>query len=206
METGRETQSNTFYVNGRPRPFLSLRTNGDGTLRIINDERAAAVQIAHGLYCGLQNSVIRRSVFAEQRFWPDYLVVEDELFVIRMLAEGKRFGYFDAPHVLYRVHRENSSGSAASVDAQRNVRIFGEMVRGFERIRAEVFLPRAAARSLSRRLAKERFWGLGYSGYWMEGNTVAALSCYRTALAEWPWSAQMWKTYLLACFGLSRSR
>jgi len=52
METHRELEPSTFYVKGRPRAFLSLRTRADGDLRIIDDRRATAMQIEHGLYCG----------------------------------------------------------------------------------------------------------------------------------------------------------
>jgi glycosyltransferase involved in cell wall biosynthesis len=196
MDSGRELEPSTFYVNGRPRPFLSLRARGDGALRVIDDERAVEVQIRHGLYCGLQNSVIRQSVFEHRRLWADYLVVEDELFVIRLLAAGGRFAYFDAPHVVYRVHRDNSSGSAAGEDRARNLRIFSEMVRGLERVGKETPLSSSAHRALARRLAHERFWGLGYSAYWQGGDASHARACYRRALREWPWSARMWKTFL----------
>jgi glycosyltransferase involved in cell wall biosynthesis len=198
MESGRVLEPSTFYVNGHPRPFLSLRHRDDAGLKIIDDARATEVQIRHGLYCGLQNSVIRRRVFERRRFWPDYLVVEDEMFVIRLLAEGGRFAYCDDPHVVYRVHGGNSSGSAVGSNPERNVRIFGEMVRGLERVAAEAPLSRKARRELRRRLALERFWGLGYSGYWQAGDARRARACYRRALAGWPWSLRMWKTFAAA--------
>jgi glycosyltransferase involved in cell wall biosynthesis len=195
MDTGAEIEPTTFYVNGHPRPFLSLHTRSDGRLRLIDDPRATVMQIGHGLYCGLQNSVIRKSVFLERRFWPDYRVVEDELFVIRLLAGGGRFAYFDSPHVIYRVHGENSSGSAAGFDPSRIIAIFEELVRGLERVQRETALTADARRALGRRLARERFWSLGYAGYWQSGNARAARACYRKALVEWPWSPRMWKTF-----------
>jgi glycosyltransferase involved in cell wall biosynthesis len=195
MGSDREITPTTFYINGQPRPFLSLRTQTDGNLRVIEDSRAIEMQIAHGLYCGLQNSVIRRSVFAHRRFWSDYFVVEDEMFVIRLLAEGGRFAYFDDPHVVYRVHADNSSGSATGQDTTRQRRIFSEMVRGLERVRAEASLSSSARRALAKRLASERFWGLGYSAYWQAGDVSGARACYRQALREWPFSPAMWKTF-----------
>lgn len=198
LTTGRELAPTTFYVEGRPRPFLSLNTRRDGRLCVIDDHRSVAMQVRHGLYCGLQNSVIRRSVFAERRFWSDYFVVEDEMFVIRLLAQGGRFAYYDAPHAVYRVHEDNSSGSATGQDTSRQMRIFSEMVHALERVRSEVDLPPPARRALARRLANERFWGLGYSGYWQGGDGPRARACYWQALREWPWSARMWKTFAAA--------
>jgi glycosyltransferase involved in cell wall biosynthesis len=196
MESGREIDPSTFYVKQRPRPFLSLHTVSDGPLRLIDDDRIVEMQISHGLYCGLQNSVIHRRVFATRRFWPDYLVVEDEMFVIRLLAEGARFAYFDAPHVIYRVHETNSSGSAVGQDTSRNQRIFGEMVRALERLKRETSLDAGARRALARRLARERFWGLGYSGFWEAGEGARARAEYWKAIREWPWSLSMWKTFV----------
>ena len=196
--SGRELQPSTFYVNGRPRPFLGLHTERDGDLQIIRDGDALRCQIEHGLYCGLQNSVIRQSVFDSRRFWEGSRVVEDELFVIRLLADGGTFAYFDDPHVLYRVHGDNSSGSGAAVSPEKSRAIFHEMVAGLESIQRDLTFDRAAARTLRRRLATERFWGLGYNGYWRAGDTTGALLHYRQALREWPWSLSMWKTFLLA--------
>jgi glycosyltransferase involved in cell wall biosynthesis len=196
--TGREISPSTFYDDGRPRPFLELHASHDGDLRLIDDPGALACQILHGLYCGLQNSVMRRRVFERRRFWPDYRVVEDELFVVRLLAEGGTFAYYDDVHVIYRVHGDNSSGSAAVADSAKTLKIYEEMIRGFERIGDEVPLPPTSRRALTRRLATDRFWGLGYSSQWRGGDRPAALRSYRRALGEWPWSARMWKTYALA--------
>lgn len=195
IASNRELAASTFYVDGQPRPFLSLQTRLDGGLRVIDDPRATAIQIEHGLYCGLQNSVIRRSIFDTRRFWPDYKVVEDELFVIRVLADGGCFAYYDVPHVVYRVHADNSSGSASGQSPARIASIFSELVRGLERVSAETPLSADARRALRRRLARERFWSLGYAGRWQGGDASGARACYRQALREWPWSARMWKTF-----------
>src|SRR5690606_25399745 len=61
----------TFYVNGHPRPFLQLPAKRDGQLAIIGGQEALRCQITHGLYCGLQNSVLRRRVFEQLRFEPE---------------------------------------------------------------------------------------------------------------------------------------
>src|SRR5262249_36572306 len=67
-ETGRVLAPSTFYGGGRPRPFLRLRTRPVGDLRIIDDPGADRAMMLHGLFCGLQNSVIRRRVFENDRF------------------------------------------------------------------------------------------------------------------------------------------
>lgn len=197
-ECGNEIAPSTFVVNGMPRPFLLLHAVQSGAFHIIEDPRTITCQILHGLYCGLQNSVIRARVFSKRRFREDYLVVEDEMFVIRLLAEGARFGYFLEPHVTYRVHGENSSGSATGTSTAKSRRLFEEMVRGLERIRDEVPLSAEARGALRERLAQERFWKLGYHGYWLTGDRTEALAHFSRAIREWPWDVSMWKTYVTA--------
>src|SRR5262245_13651873 len=77
MASGREISPSTFYVDGRPRPFMRLHAEREGDLRVIDDPKALDCQIRYGLYCGLQNSVMKRRVFEHRRFWPDYRVVDD---------------------------------------------------------------------------------------------------------------------------------
>ena len=166
---GPELEPSTFYVNGRPRPFLSLAHTRDGELRVIDDQRATAMQIRARAVLRAAELGHSPSVFERRRFWPDYLVVEDEMFVIRLLAEGGRFAYFDDLHVVYRVHADNSSGSAVGSGQHAKLRIFSEMVRGLERVGRETPLSVDARRALHAALAQERFWGLGYSGYWQGG-------------------------------------
>src|SRR5258706_1227600 len=74
--SGRVIEDNIFYPAGHPRPFLSLNTRPFGNLRIIDDPRALKCQLTSGLYCGLQNSVINKRLFADARFSESLRVVE----------------------------------------------------------------------------------------------------------------------------------
>lgn len=194
--TGTVLHPTTFEVDGRPRPFLNLHTRHEDDLRVFDDPGVLACQIDHGLYAGLQNSVIRREVFSGRRFWSDYRVVEDVLFLIRSLVAGTRLGYFTDVHVIYRVHQDNSSASAGGA-ADRLIPIFEEQVRGYERLRAECALAVPAERSLKTQLAQMYFWRLGYTGYWRTGRRAEALAAFKAALMLRPGDLAMWKTYLL---------
>jgi tetratricopeptide (TPR) repeat protein len=154
--------------------------------------------ILHGLYCGLQNSVIHRRVFQGRRFWQQFKVVDDQLFVVRVLLAGGRFAYFDDVHVNYHVHDENSSGSSAARSQSALVDLFEEQVRGLTYLSEQVELPPADARALRRRLSREYFWHLGYVSLWEYGRRQEALAAFRQALKLWPWDPRYWKTYLLA--------
>jgi hypothetical protein len=155
-------------------------------------------QILHGLYCGLQNSVMKREVFDGRRFNDRFRVVEDELFVIRLLAAGARFAYFLEPHVIYQVHGDNSSASATASSLAKHVEIYSELTVGIEQLLSELSLSPRARRALLKRLGREYFWHLGYVGFWQGGQRLQALDMYRRGLKVWPWHAAAWKTYLLA--------
>jgi hypothetical protein len=198
--TGKVLTDNVFYVDGKPRPFLQLRARESGALRIIEDQGAAiACQIRHGLYCGLQKSVLRRSVFQKLRFESSCRnEAEDQLFVIRALAAGHRLGYLDNIHLLYYVHDENSSGSSKGLDLDKRLRLIQLMIQGYEDLPGQVPLTPAQRWALRHRLSHEHFWTLGYSLLWNNGRKRDALRRFRRGLWLWPFELRYWKTYLLA--------
>jgi hypothetical protein len=176
-----------------------LTTSQHGALHLIVDEHAVESAIRDGLYCGLQNSVIRRRVFDAMRFQDGFRnEAEDQLFVIRALKRGFRLGYIANVHVQYHVHDANSSAASADQAIDRQLAVYGPLVRGFEQLRGEFTWTRAEARELSRRLARDHFWHIGYAILWQGGRRHAALDAFRAGLRAWPWSPGCWKTYLLA--------
>lgn len=194
--TGRVVDENVFYVDGTPRPFLSLRTRRDGDLRIFDDPSGTECQILHGFFCGLQNSVIHRRIFDGRRFHEQYRVCEDELFLIRVLAEGARLAYYLEPHVIYRMHELNSSVSGVGQVDDKTLAIFRELVDGFEELLREVPLTARDRRAARRRLSREYFWHLGYHGLLPAGRRGEALLAYRQGIKAWPWDWRLWKTYV----------
>lgn len=196
--TGTVLDPNTSYLGGQPRPFVNLEARVSEGLHIITDPAVLECQILHGLYCGLQNSVMRRQVFEGRRFNDRFRVVEDELFVIRLLAAGARVAYFLEPHVIYQVHGDNSSASANASSVAKHVEIYSELTVGIEQLLSELSLSPRERRALLKRLGREYFWHLGYVGFWQAGRRPEALDMYRRGLAAWPWHPGAWKTYLLA--------
>ncbi len=197
LPSQRELSPNTFYDAGQPRPFLKLHARPSGNLRILDDERTLATAIVEGLYCGLQNSLIRHSFFEGRRFVSSYRnEAEDQLIVIRALAAGCRFAYVDKVHVIYHVHDSNSSASAVGASLEKKLRIYEALIRGFEELRAEVPMAPASTRALKRRLSCEYFWKLGYAVLWQNGRRAEALKMFRCGLRLWPWDWRYWKTYV----------
>jgi glycosyltransferase involved in cell wall biosynthesis len=205
-DSGVTIEANTFHPGGQSRPFLGLKARPVGTAKVITDPEVLSCQISHGLYCGLQNSVIRRRVFERDRFDEKSRVVDDEMFVIRALAEGVVFAFLDEVHVVYRVHSGNSSGSATGVEGEKDISIFQEMTASLGQILNQVPLRAQERRALRKRLAREYFWHLGYMGYWQNGQESVAIDSFRRGLALWPWDMAALKTYVLARLKLAFQR
>ena len=172
---GQLVHDSTFLDRSRrPHEFLFLEHDIRGELRVINDPHAIECLLDSGIYCGLQNSVLRAELFARERFWEDYRVVEDSQFLLRGLVHGIRLPYLTDVHVVYRMHEENSSGSALGVDRRQLRRISEEKIRGLERLKAQLSLTPRQRRAMDRNLAREFFWRLGYACCW-QGET--SFSC-----------------------------
>jgi len=199
LDSQRTLEASSFYEGGRARPFMSLRHYARGELQVITDPGAVRCQIDHGLFCGLQNSVLRRSVFERLTFEAATRnEAEDQLFAIRALAAGLHLAYFDRVHVRYQVHSENSSGTSQGMSLAKRRKVYEPLVAGYERLALEIPLSASERRSLRRRVGHDLFWHLGYNGYWTAGQRAEALRTFSRALRSWPWAPAQWKTYLLA--------
>jgi glycosyltransferase involved in cell wall biosynthesis len=197
LGTGRELAPHTFYSNGKPHTFLSLRRKQLGRLYLIEDPEAIRCQILVGLDCGLQSSVIRRRVFADYRFATVHRnEAEDQVSVIRALSVGYRFAYYENIHVDYHVHGENSSGSAQNAPVEKQLRMFRAIVQGFEDMQRQVALTARERRALACRMSRELFWHLGYALLWQNGRREEALALFRRGLRLWPYDWRYWKVYL----------
>jgi glycosyltransferase involved in cell wall biosynthesis len=202
--SGKVLAESTFYVDGKPRPFMRLRHKRIGKLHLIDDPDAARCQILHGLYCGFQNSVIRRKVFLTEliRRSTGYLsrmrAGEDQAIVISSLKSGFRLGYLDGIHVLYQIHAENSSVAAQGGSVDRRVKIIESLLVGFMEMRRVLSLTWNEKRALGQRLSGDLFWIIGYSLLWENGRRREALRYFRKALRIRPWHWRFWKTYLAA--------
>jgi len=198
-QTDGEISPNTFYEDGRARPFMRLRADRRGALHVINDPDLVRCAIAKGLYCGLQNSVIRGRVFQSRLFAVDFHnEAEDQLFAIRAALAGHRFGYIDAAHVIYRVHDANSSASGLNMAVPKRLTISLELARGYESLLEDNPMSEAERRAVRRRLNREYFWHAGFVLMWQQGRRREALEMFQRGLRIWPWDVRCWKTYLLA--------
>jgi cellulose synthase/poly-beta-1,6-N-acetylglucosamine synthase-like glycosyltransferase len=196
--SNRVLAENAFYVDGAPRPFMRLKHRRRGALCVIEDDEATCCMILHGLYCGLQNSVLRRSLLQGFRFESDSRnEAEDQLFAIRALAAKWKIAYLDNVHVLYTIHDGNSS-AAGSGDLERRCRVLTQMAESYEQMLSRDDWPPRERCALRRRLLQDYFWLLGYATLWTANRRSEAMRMFRRGLRHWPWDWRCWKTYAVA--------
>jgi glycosyltransferase involved in cell wall biosynthesis len=197
--TGRTLIPNTLYFDdGRPRPALRLKTRSSGGFQAFDDPGTLKCLLAHGLFCGLQNSVIRRQVFHGRRFENRYRNEgEDVLFAIRAVAAGCRLGYFDNVHVVYCVHEQNSSAASKGMSLEKRVQVQQAILRGLEDTLAETPLPPTGKLTLRWGLGHVYFWHLGYSLLWAHGRRREAIDMFRISLRYYPFDIWKIKTMIL---------
>jgi len=197
QRTGKIVQPNTFYLNGRPRPFLKLHTRRSGALNVIIDKNVIETMISHGLFCGLQNSVCRATIFSHLRFLA-FRVGEDRWLSAMAAKFGFCFAYFENVHVKYQIHDNHTSGVSSQLAVEKRIEIQSELIEGYENLSKVIQLTSFECNALKKRLSKEYFWHLGYSLLWQHGKYQEALKMFKKGLQLWPWDMGCWKTYLLS--------
>ncbi|MDB4621385.1 glycosyltransferase family 2 protein [Rubripirellula sp.] len=194
---------NSFYEDGQRRAFMNLPHRRTGQLNIItvNPESAACCQIQHGFYSGLQNSVIRRTVFSDYHFEAELRnEAEDQIAVIRTVLAGHTFAYFDKVHVDYSIHLENSSSAGSEINLEKKERVTKAMIAGFEALLPDLQAFPIAKKSLRQHLSNLYFWNLGYVIYGNQKNKQRQRDSFLTGLRLSPISTTKWKTLLIKCF------
>lgn len=194
------TMDSTFHPPGQTRPFLLLKTIRAGRLLIIDDPSTLEVAMLHGLYCGLQCSVVRSEIFRRVGHFSvnPRNESEDQVFVVRAITQKCRFGYLDQIHAVYRVHNQNSSAAGVVLEPTRTVRVLRELIAGYEQLPLQVCLDRQDFKSLKMRLSREYFWHLGCLLEGPMGLRGEAIQAYWKGISLWPWNIYYWKTYMCA--------
>src|SRR5262249_18284950 len=156
------SESTFRRTTGEPRGFLRLRARNVGCGAVIEDENLVSCMLVEGLFCGLQNSVIRSRVFDHRRFATEYdNEAEDVLFAIRVMLAGHKFGYVNCGHVIYHVHEANSSAAGVGPSVDKQLRVYKGLLQGFEQLREDRRLSRCQQRVLDYSLSHIYFWTVG---------------------------------------------
>lgn len=197
--TGETTSESTFRRARQARPFLALPVDKRRNLNVFAEPNlATCILNGVGLFAGLQNSVIRRDLFAQFRFETELRnEAEDQILVILAAASGKRIGYIDDVGVVYRVHADNSSAAATGQSLERRLRVYEAVAKGFEGLPTRTRLSKREVSALNKLVGNEYFWHLGYSTLWQTGHRDECFRMFHKALRLRPFHLPFWKTYLL---------
>lgn len=194
---GKTIQESNFFLDGNARPFLSLKTISRAELRVLDDERAIATQLLHGLQVGQQFSLIRAQVFQNYRFRSSYRNEgADQISVIAALKSGFRLAYLNELHGEYVIHTENASAGCKGAPLEKYLRLKRAFIRGFKELDSEVELSIPELRALKTRLSNEYFWALGYNLFLKNEMITEAAKSFRYGLFYAPFDWRKWKTYL----------
>lgn len=197
LHSGAVLSENTFYDNGRMRPFLRLKsTQNRSGVRVLDSGEATLIALQDALYAGLQTSLIRSSLFEHRRL-PAFSVGEDQVFTVIALKAGFRLAFLDDVHVNYRIHGQGVSAGNAG-DELQSIRATKEIVRAFESLVDGVSLSAREHQVLRKRLSHECFWNLAYRMQRL-GMHDESLPFFRKGIAYNPWDIRLWKTVMVTC-------
>ena len=147
FNTGKVIAPNTFYDAGRPRPFLRLPAYSFGFLQVFDPQKLLPrlFRTQAALFCGLQNSLIRMSVFSCRRFRTHFRnEAEDVPVCYRAIRAGHGLAYVNRVLVRYHVHGNNTSAASLDSSFDKKLEICKAHLRGFEELRGPPNDPKRA--------------------------------------------------------------
>jgi hypothetical protein len=173
----------TFYDGSQQNRLFSCIAEKRLNLNILDNRLASLAQIEFGIDSGLQNSVIRKSVFI-QHLLPNFRIGEDRLFILQALKSGFTFAFIDAVTVTYFVHDNNSSDTNLNEDnLEKRISAMKELLASYEQTFQLVDLDKQEIKALRDRLSEDYFWKLGYALYAQNSRYKEALSCMKIGLS-----------------------
>lgn len=198
-ETSEILQESTFYTNGQPNLLFSLHTRTIGNLHIIEDPKAAQMQIEYGIDSGLQNSVLKREILDAISI-PEFRIGEDRLFIAMALKRGFTLAFCDDIHVHYMVHGGNiSDTNTKEENIEKRIVVIKQLIECYEKTPEYISnLNDAELATIKAKLATEYFWVLGYALQWKNGFKKEAIQSYKKGMTYRPFYWRFWKTYLLS--------
>ena len=190
--TGKVLFESSFYTNGVPRSFLKLKTRTLGDANIITDPRVLECALAEGLYCPLQNSIIRKKLFQKRSFDGNVRNGGDRIFSIVQAFDKQVFAYLNDVHVDYVIHDSNSSSIAKNLSSRKKIAINKSINSSYDRLKKQLALNHHQRKIVDRRNALN-YWQLGYRHRDL-GEPSSALKCFWEALRREPTQYVYWKS------------
>jgi len=174
-------------------PFQKLPHTRSGDWVLIEPgPKAIQLALRQGHFGAMQASMFRPRIFDKARFG-DHRVGEDMVFAVRATAAGCRQGFLEDVHVVYREHGDQTSASGSAARVQHRITT---QLRFNRAVRSLLDLPwkPGERQTLTRRLADETFWTLGYGLLWEHGQSRQSLYYLMQGLRLDPTDKQKWRT------------
>ncbi|XZE56959.1 glycosyltransferase family 2 protein [Planctomycetaceae bacterium SH139] len=192
--TGAVVHESSFVPDGRPRPLFELNATRRGQLAVIDDPGFVEHVIVKGFPGGLQTSVLRRWVIEKVRIRP-YRLFDDIAFQLEAAGHGVRVGYFQEPHIIYRIHSQNVSlVGDGSQSYEKRCKVYADGVNVLRELAQEPVFSQSQRSLIFQKQSDMLFWDLGYQTYWQNGCRVRAFQAFCSGLYLTPWDRRKWKT------------
>ena len=179
--------------------FLNLSIDYDEKLNLnkITDSNVAAFAMQSYFPCTFPGSVFKSEVFDANKI-PPFNVAEDLVFIIRLLAQGFKFAYYNNIHLLYQVHNQNTSIPAPeNIKIQKLIRHWEQHFDAFLSLQKENVLTPELMKLLKKSVAKKMFWEFSYNMI-LENDPENAFRFFRKAIGLDPLNLSFRKTYLMS--------
>lgn len=147
----------------------------------------------------IQTLVIRKSQVGATRFPEDLRVGEDGFFYVKLAEQGLQFLKLHQPHVVMWAHDSNTTaaGSRKMTSAER-IRLY-EDLECLGRKKIEAFpLTRRQRRQITRSMASQRFWQIGYRGHLLEKRYAEARRHFWIAMKWHPGNVAFVRTFVMS--------
>lgn len=196
LGSGKLLVASTFYTEGKPNPLFECAESLSNGLFKLDPAKSVLCQLTEGIDSGLQNSVIRSTVFSQLRI-PEFRIGEDRLFILQALKTGFVFAFIDKVTVTYYVHDNNSSDTdATSTDYPKRIGALKSLIESYEYTPQLIKLTKSEKAALNRRLSEDYVWKLGYSLYLQCGEYDNGIRAMWRGIRYYPYKIKYWKSLI----------
>lgn len=183
---------NSFYVNNKPRPFVTLSEILEDNVYKLDSDRAILEQLRSGLYMGFQNTLFKKAVF-DRITIPNIRIGEDRLMAVLLLKHKLRGGFITDVLVSVFEH-ENNTTSSGKENYHKISATYLELILGYKQYEKYVKLNKHELEIVYKKISDFYFWHLGGHSPLKKDR----LSFMRNGLRFDPLSFRKWKSYIIA--------
>jgi glycosyltransferase involved in cell wall biosynthesis len=190
----------TFYTQHKQNILFDCVKEKRENVCLLDNQLSSIAQIKTGIDSGLQNSVIRHTVF-KKHLLPDFRIGEDRLFILQALKSNSTLAFVDKVTVTYFVHEQNTSDTNVnSVDIEKRVSAMELLLESYEQSFDLLVLNKHEIKALKHKLSEDYFWKLGYALHAQNKQYKHALKAMMKGIYYNPYRLKYYKSVLATLF------